>query len=56
MTVDQSLEVLARHLDGTEDDTEQAHRSADAALCEVLQALGYDRLVAAWQEVGKWYA
>lgn len=37
-------------------DTEGAHGEADDLLCEVLSNLGYEKLVAAYQSFGKWYA
>jgi len=39
-----------------EPDCEMAHEDADLALCEMLTALGYDEVVAAWKRVDKWYA
>ena len=38
------------------DDTEAAHYQADAILCELLAGLGFEKTVAEWAEVGKWYA
>ena len=38
------------------DDTEAAHGEADDALCELLTALGYAEVVAAWEKVDRWYA
>ena len=38
------------------DDYEMAHSVADDALCEALIALGYEDIVEAWDEVGKWYS
>lgn len=37
-------------------DTEAAHSDADDILCVLLESLGYSDVVAAWQEVPKWYA
>lgn len=37
-------------------DYEGAHSIADEALCDLLTALGYVEVVAAWHKVGKWYA
>lgn len=37
-------------------DTEAAHIDADGILCELLHSLGYVETVAAYHEVGKWYA
>jgi hypothetical protein len=37
-------------------DTERAHVVADDVLCDLLTALGYEDVVAAWGKVDKWYA
>lgn len=37
-------------------DYEMAHSVADDILCEALIALGYEDIVDAWDEVGKWYS
>jgi hypothetical protein len=37
-------------------DVEAAHATADFVLCELLKALGYEDVVAEWEEVEKWYA
>jgi hypothetical protein len=39
-----------------DDDTESAHCDADGLLCDLLIELGYDKVVAAYQEIEKWYA
>lgn len=38
------------------DDTEEAHREADAILCELLSSLGCDDVVRAWDAIEKLYA
>lgn len=38
------------------DDVERAHSEADGILCELLTALGFSDVVAAWNDVEKWYA
>ena len=38
------------------DDTETAHREADHLLCEILEKLGYQKLVDEYREIPKWYA
>jgi len=35
---------------------ETSHMLADRVLCELLDALGYADVVAAWRKVEKWYA
>lgn len=37
------------------DDVESAHYRADEILCDLLTALGYDEVVAAYNKVDKWY-
>lgn len=37
-------------------DTEADHSTADRILCELLKALGYEDVVAAWDKIPKWYA
>lgn len=37
-------------------DTEEAHGDADDVLCSLLNELGYEDVVAAWDKVNKWYA
>lgn len=37
-------------------DVERAHGEADGVLCELLTALGFSDVVAAWNDVEKWYA
>ena len=39
-----------------EPDYERAHSNADDLLCELLRKLGFDSVVNAFGEVGKWYA
>jgi hypothetical protein len=49
--------VIARlKIEQTNFDTEDAHWSADALLCELLKELGLEDVVSEWQEVDKWYA
>jgi hypothetical protein len=50
----QAMERLKALLD--DDDTEGAHAAADAVLCELLTALGYEQVVEAWNKINKWYA
>jgi hypothetical protein len=53
MTREEALAALkAEQLN---DDPETAHVKADAILCRLLGALGYGDVVAAWDEVEKWY-
>ena len=37
-------------------DTESAHADADEVLCDLLEALGYKKVVEAYRKVSKWYA
>ena len=37
-------------------DNESDHSEADEFLCELLESLGCTETVAAWRDVGKWYA
>lgn len=37
-------------------DVEITHTLADKVLCDLLKALGYEDVVAAWEELEKWYA
>lgn len=37
-------------------DTEQHHKDADAALCELLFRLGFTRTVEAFHKLDKWYS
>lgn len=37
-------------------DTESAHADADEVLCDLLEALGYKKVVEAYNKVDKWYA
>ena len=38
------------------DDTEVAHVDADDVLCQLLMSLGYEDVVTAYHNIGKWYA
>ena len=38
------------------DDAEMNQREADDILCDILRSLGYDDIVAAYDEIYKWYA
>lgn len=37
-------------------DTEYAHSRADELLCELLEDLGYGKIVELYSDVDKWYA
>jgi len=37
-------------------DTEEAHKEADALLCDLLNELALAEIVELYQKVGKWYA
>ena len=38
------------------DDVELAHIEADQVLCNLLSQIGFQKVVAAWSAVGKYYA
>lgn len=58
MTEEQRKEYLDRLLELGKDnwDTEGNHIAADGILCDILELLGYDDIVSAYIEIGKWYA
>lgn len=37
-------------------DVESAHAEADQVLCDLLEALGYTKIVEEYDKVSKWYA
>lgn len=37
-------------------DTEIGHNEADNLLCDILEELGFKRLVDEWEKIDKWYA
>lgn len=39
-----------------ESDIEKAHRDADVILCQLLEALGMDDVVRAYDRIEMWYA
>jgi len=39
-----------------DDDVENAHSTADAILCEILEQLGYTKIVDEYCKITKWYA
>ena len=49
--VKQELEAL-KH----DNDIERAHEQADAMLCDLLKVLGYEDIVAMFEEIDKYYA
>jgi hypothetical protein len=54
-TADRVLARL-RELKDEDDDWESSHIEADGLLCEMLTALGYEDIVKAFNDLGKWYA
>lgn len=58
MAFDMTREEALRQLKelGTSKDTEAAHSCADDILMELLKSLGYEDVVAAYDDVPKWYA
>lgn len=45
---------LIRYAD--DKDVEMSHIYADAALCDLLEKLGYKEIVDLYNDIGKWYA
>ena len=37
-------------------DTEKAHYEADKVLCNLLNELGFEDVVNAWEKIDRWYA
>ena len=56
MTEQDALDMLETILIDGDGDAEVQHSDADRVLCQLLQELGYDRVVAKWQSIPKWYA
>jgi hypothetical protein len=54
MTKEEALLELAEIKKDT--DTEVAHIDADGVLCRLLMSLGYEDVVDAYHNIGKWYA
>lgn len=54
MTREQAIDQLKKQQGSG--DYEVAHGEADAVLCELLVALGYQDVVDEWEKVPKWYA
>lgn len=54
MTKEKAIELLKQEQQNF--DTEAAHAIADAILCELLNSLGYQDVVAEYNKVNKWYA
>lgn len=54
MTKEEALAELAEIRKDT--DTEVAHFNADSVLCQLLISLGYEDVVTAYHDIGKWYA
>jgi len=54
MTKEEALAELAEIRKDT--DTEVAHFNADGVLCQLLTSLGYEDVVTAYRDIGKWYA
>lgn len=54
MTREAAIERLKQLL--VSGDVEASHSEADRILCELLTSLGYGDVVAAWDDVEKWYA
>lgn len=54
MTREEALKKLKESQDNG--DIEWAHGDADDVLCELLESLGYEDVVAEYKRVDKWYA
>ena len=54
MTREEALAELAEIKKDT--DREAAHMDADHVLCRLLMSLGYEDVVDAYHNIGKWYA
>jgi hypothetical protein len=50
------LKEMTELSNGNGSNEEEAHIAADDLLCELLRHLGYERLIDAYDKVGKWYA
>lgn len=50
------VEEMKRLVKQSQGDAESAHGAADDLLCEVLERLGQEELVAEYRKVKKWYA
>lgn len=57
LTREKAIEELTKIANGNHDgDTKAAHSHADMILCDLLDALGYEDVVAVWDKIDKWYA
>lgn len=55
-TIKRKTEEMYKVMLTSSGDPEEAHSTADAILCETLQALGCEKLVEYYHKVDKWYA
>lgn len=56
MTREDAIARLKEAIADSIGDPEAAHSNADKVLTDLLTTLGYDDVVAYWNEVHKWYA
>jgi hypothetical protein len=54
MTRELAIQILEAQKDNG--DTEIAHGVADSVICELLETLGYEDVVEAYNKVDMWYA
>lgn len=48
--------IEALKVEQQNNDTEEAHANADGVLCNLLEELGYTKIVEEYDKVHKWYA
>jgi len=54
MTREEAIQCLK--VEQVSRDTEVAHINADEVLCDLLESLGYEDVVAEYQKIDKWHA
>lgn len=55
ITPEQAASLAQGIVDSVGDDPEGAHGRLDSLLCEVLESLGYTKLVRIFEKQEKWY-
>lgn len=53
---EKAIEEMERAADLTEIDQEEGHAEADKVLTDLLNTLGFERLVKLYESIPKWYA
>lgn len=56
MTKEQALTEMTYLATQNNDDPEHNHGEADRILCDLLDSLGYQEIVTAYNKITKWYA